>query len=301
MIHNKKNIRDFGVIPGFYCNKKCLHCGNVSNSNEKLGLTRREINLVKQTVSINLFEKLIFSGGEPTFYIDSINEIVKSCPDLKKTKIQITTNGWFAKNNLDTTLSKFLKIDVLQLSYDIFHKTELLDTDIINLKNYCKENKIYFLLSTCITNPAELLKSKVIQEKLDVPIIYQKVEAFGRAKKNKIYYKYPMFQKEVFSKKCPNIGQISYICGKGFSICCSNLVFNSNQVNNDVIHQTFEKHASSEFYKQRINMTLGEIYTQKTGEIPKAVFPSSYSSECQFCEHIVNYPQKKIYKRGVIR
>lgn len=232
-------------------------------------------------------QRLQFTGGEPTFYINEINNIIKSHPDKNNFSVLITTNGWFSntKKQITDILSKFVRITDLQLSFDKFHGSKLKLSNIRNLKDYCIESKIEFNLSMCITTPLELIEAKQIRNQLGIKIAFQKVNLSGRAKINNLSFCYPNFEKETLNKKCPGLGTMNYICGKGFSICCSNLIFNHDK--KEIYHSSISEHLNSDFFIAHENNTLGEL-AQKKGINTSQLSPS-HSSPCNLCEHIFTY------------
>ncbi len=66
------------IIPGYYCNFTCAHCATNSGPNKTIHLNANELEIIKQNINDYLFEKIIFSGGEPTFYINKINTILSN-------------------------------------------------------------------------------------------------------------------------------------------------------------------------------------------------------------------------------
>lgn len=129
-------------------------------------------------------QKNHFYGGEPTFEIEAINEIIKAHPQRENLNVQITTNGWFARNSERTNLilSQFVQINHLQLSFDNYHDNQLTEKEIQRLFDFCKSKKISTNISVTIENPGELLEIAIPLKNISTNIVFQKIEASGRAK-----------------------------------------------------------------------------------------------------------------------
>ena len=119
---------------------------------------------------------------------------------------------------------------------------------------------------------------------------YQKVEPAGRAKETNSGYEYKVFEPEVLKKSCPNKGSISYICGKGFSICCSSVIFNRKafkKVGSEVSHQSGTSHMQSDFYKAVTESSFEKLAESKGLSLASLNLEASDSSECSLCEKIM--------------
>jgi hypothetical protein len=67
---------------------------------------------------------------------------------------------------------------------------------------------------------------------------------------NNVYCKKLIFDPKLLYKKCPNSGKIKFSPGKGFSICCSYLMYNPNpKVINNVSNKDLDLYLKSSFYK----------------------------------------------------
>lgn len=287
----QKGIKVFHVQPGLQCNLSCSHCANNSGPNEKLRLSPSELESIKAAIERFVPENLLFTGGEPTLHIPEINAVIAAHPKLHEAKVLLTTNGWFTKSDDDIakTLGQFMQLDEVLLSYDRFHGSKVKHDDILRLKDYCSNNNQEFSVSVCISNPVELIWAQELKQKIQVPVIFQRVTASGRAKTNNKAFQYFHFEKEVLEKKCPNLGTISYICGKGFSVCCSSLIFNSNM--RDIYHDTVEGHMESPFYQKISKNNFGELLAGK--EMSLTVLEPKHSDPCSLCE-LVNADELRL-------
>lgn len=271
------------IMPGLRCNLSCAHCLNSSGPNERLQLTALEIEKIKKAIRRLQPRRLQFTGGEPTFYIDLINDLSSSHPDVEATEIMLTSNGWYSKSDqeIESVLSRLNKITHLQISFDAFHRGGISRECLMRLINYCKLQNIKINVSVCLREPLDLLNIQSALEGLDLSIAFQKVDAVGRAKKNKKAFLFPAFEASVFDKVCPNLGTLTYIAGRGFSTCCSNLLFNHPKFPS--AHQTETEHFNSPFFLRISTKTIGEI-----AGIPKSGHPDllpEFSSPCRLCEY----------------
>lgn len=276
-------IETIHVMPGLLCNFYCTHCVNDSGPKRTEIVSEEEIIKISNEIRVYSPKKIIFTGGEPTLHLDIVNRLISSHPSLDDVKIFITTNGWFSKSeeSITATLNKFVKISHLQLSFDAFHGSKVSVDDIKRLRDNVRMKNIEFNISMCISNPLDLIAANKLQKDLGEVVIFQKVDATGRAKSNNLNFKYPTFENGSLNKKCPNIGQISYIVNKGFSVCCSNLIFN-NQTSKKIYHQSITEHLNSDFYSKLENKSFGEILAERSIDVER--LPAEYSSPCRLCE-----------------
>ena len=290
-IFDKHNLELLHVVPGYFCNLSCDHCGTNSGPHNKSKLLQQEISELRQQLETDPPPTLLFSGGEPTFHIEIINDLILSAQKKRSPKIIITTNGWFSYSpeSISKTLEKFEQIDSIQLSFDLFHGNTLTPVNALYLSDYCKRKKINFNISVCVSRPLDVILAKKIFKNKNIPINFQKVESSGRAKDKGVYYKYNLFSKSVLNKKCPNLGQISYISGKGYSVCCSNLVFNKQ--NKIYWHNKIEDHISSPFYQNLNKNTFKDILEKK--KIDLSLLTNEISTPCSVCEFAHSYEENQ--------
>lgn len=285
MVNSELSMEILHVMPGYLCNLSCSHCVNDSGPRQTTRLSQIEIAKAKEVIKTHSPRRLIFTGGEPTLHIDLVNELLLSHPNIESANILLTTNGWFSKSPelLRNTIEKLLKVSGLQLSYDTFHGSKLSIDDVVRLKTFCLEREIQFNISICISSPLELIEANKIQRAIGAQVIFQKVEASGRAKTSGGSYKYLSFQASVFDLKCPNLGSITCIPQKGFSVCCSNLIFNRLKTDN-FAHPTLEEHTSSDFYKEICSKTFGQMLESRG--LASEHFDPEFSAPCRMCEYI---------------
>ncbi|HAH31176.1 MAG TPA: hypothetical protein DCL44_02560 [Elusimicrobia bacterium] len=277
-------LKELGINLGYRCNFRCAHCSVIEDPRIKLSAS--EVNLLAKIIEGHKFRSLLFVGGEPTLYIDIANDILSKAGDLSRTSVRITTNGHFAnsKCNAIKTLASFVKLDRVQLSYDKFHSKFLPLANIRNLFYACKALKKKFNVTTVLENPMDILLLEKIKRAGKFTVGIQKVLPIGRAKTNHINHPYPSLDQKVLRKHCPNRSKIMYFCGRGFSTCCSSLVFNSRE--KDMIHPTIERHLNSKFYKTAVLSNFGR-FARKLGVSTKDLRPE-HSAPCTLCEFLFN-------------
>ncbi len=275
------SIKELGVVVGYRCNFKCAHC--CTGHNKSQGLTAKEKLTVISAINRYTPRTILFVGGETTLYIDSINEILSAAQGLSGSVIKVTTNGYFARtvaSALDV-LDSFKKLDWIQLSYDRFHAEFLPFENIKNLYLACKKRGVKFCVINTIGSPLDLVGLKKIRDVGDFKVLINKAMGVGEAARNGIEYVYPSFDRSVLKRSCPVRDKIIYVCGRGFSVCCSNLTFETDL---PIAHASVALHKRSRIYRLISGMTLGQLLN-KSG-LPASQLPPRFSAECPLCEYI---------------
>ena len=277
-----RKISEFCITVGYSCNFSCAHCG--VSLKRGLALSAREDRLLIRTILEHKFGSLLFVGGEPTLYIEKINAILDGIAGKTEPRIIITTNGHFARteDSAIRTLSAFNRLHSVQLSYDKFHKKFLPFQNIKNIYSACKKLKMDFRVLLSIESPLELVIVKELRKAGDFSVAVQKVHSIGEAAKNKITPLYPSFDSSVLRKKCPNRTKLIYMCGEGFTTCCSYLAFQKDPSN--YVHKTLEAHLKSLFYSDISHFTFSSLMGKF--KIPAAGLLPEHSEPCNLCRHI---------------
>jgi hypothetical protein len=246
-------------------------------------LSAAEKNLVTDSVLKHGIKQILFIGGEPTLYIPDMQDIISRL-DGADIEFRMTTNGHFAKSKdaASKVLSSIPRLAAVNLSCDRQHEKFLPEANIQNLFSACRELGIVFRVVLALSSPLDLVLLKKLREVGRFPIMPQKMLPMGAAKKNNLGYKHPSFDKRVLSRVCPNRKVLVYMCGQGFTVCCSSLAFNSKS--GRVVHPTLVQHLSSDFYKLITKHTLGRV-AEKLGVSDMKMLPE-YSSPCVLCEQL---------------
>lgn len=284
------DISKLGIVVGTVCNFSCGHC-LIRKEDRRARLAPEEIQLLRGTVAEYHPKSLLFTGGEPTFCIKEINEIISSHPRPENLKVTLTTNGYFAgtASSAKKVLSSFSRLTHVQLSYDAFHKVFLPLSKAKNLYAACAESKIDFSAILTMASPLDLVLVKQLRSLGRFKIGVQKVANIGEAKRNGIRFAFPCFDKKVLSKYCPSRNSLGYICGRGFSICCAELAFNTSMPG--VFHPTLEEHRASPLYRLMRKHNFSEL--MKILRVPKKSLLPDHSSECVLCDHIFRNARRK--------
>ncbi|MDP2866116.1 MAG: radical SAM protein [Elusimicrobiota bacterium] len=285
---NGRRLKKLGISIGTRCNFLCSHC-MFSGKSWAVDLQPEEIKVLQAEIQKYAPRELLFTGGEPTLYIDTINKLISAHPSPHATKISVTTNGHFADtlSSAKKVLKSFSFINRLQLSYDKFHGKFLPMRKVGLLYEACRGMGLRFGVLMAIQSPLDIVSLKELRQIGEFDIILQKILPQGKAKNNRVDYKYPEFDKSVLGKRCPNLGRIIYAPGKGFSVCCCSLVL--SQLKTKVAHVTIEKHFGSEFYKAISSFTFGEMVGPL--DLSNVNFDPKLSSECSMCEYVFRkYP-----------
>lgn len=275
-------LKELGINLGYRCNFKCSHCSITEDPNLKL--SREEVLQLAKVIKRYRPPSILLVGGEPVLYTDIANDILRKAGSLSGTSIRMITNGAFALSKAAAveTLSGFHKLDSLLISYDKFHAKFLPFDNIRNLFLACRKLGIGFGVACAIESPMELVLVEKIKKAGRFKVYVQRVLPIGNARKNKISYPYQSFDSGVLGKSCPNAGKIMYFCGRGFSVCCSTLLFNAP--NKFMIHGTVSGHRNSRFYRKIVRSNFGEFAAElglKTSEL----LPE-HSVQCNLCEYL---------------
>jgi len=270
-------VSELVVSLGYRCNFSCAHCC-VSDKKETR-LSREELELIPRTINEYKIKSLLFIGGEPTLYIPDINHIlskVRTDPEVR-----ITTNGHFAKSRsaAESVLSSILRLSGVNLSYDSFHARFMPMAKVKALYSACKEKGLDLLVLSALRSPLDLVFVKKFQEVGKIQVKIQKLLPYGNAKKNNIGFRYPSFDKRVLSRYCPNKDRIIYLCGEGFTSCCSSLVFDCNS--RRFFGPTLKGYLKSNFYKLISKKTFGEM--RRDFKLDDLAFSPEHSSPCGIC------------------
>ncbi len=235
--------------------------------------------LVSDTINKYKVRSLLFIGGEPTLYIPDINSIVSKLETSPK--IWITTNGYFAKSRSAalSILSSIPRLSGVNLSYDSFHAKFMTMEKVKVLYSACKEKGLDFLVLSALRSPMDLLFIKKFRGVGKLRIKIQKLLPYGNAKRNNICFQYPSFDKSVLSQFCPNKNKIIYLCGEGFTSCCSSLVFDHKS--RRFLKPTLKGYLNSAFYKLVAKKSFGEI--REIFKLDDLDFSPEHSSPCAMC------------------
>lgn len=278
-------LRRLGIVVGTRCNFDCKHC-LLDKETRNLSLSGKEKRMLAGVVREYAPPDLSFTGGETTLYIDDINEIAAAHPYPNKLNLGIVTNGGFASSvpAAKRVLASIGGLTQVQMSYDKFHAEFVPWSHIGTLYRACREMGVGFRVITTLQSPLDLGIVAEIGKEGDFKIGVQKVCGIGEAGKNRVEFRHFAFDRKVLRKFCPNRTQIAYQCGRGFSICCANLIFNGKDPGKWCLHKTPAAHMDSPFYKLMRSASFGRLV--KDFGLDHGKLSPEHSSECALCEHI---------------
>lgn len=276
-------FKQLGIIVGTKCNFRCAHCALEDREKDR-DLGAKEIRILKGAIFQYAPRELLFTGGEPTFYIPLINELISAHPAPHKCRVIITTNGHFAGSvsSARKVLASFAALNNVQVSYDKFHNKFLPLRKVKNLYTACKEMHLKFLALFAIQSPLDLPLMAELSRVGRFKIGVQKVIPHGQAKKNKLGFIHAVFDRKVLAKKCPNLGRLAYTRGKGFSVCCSDLLRLKSKT--QFAHPTIKEHLASDFYKLMARHSFRRLL--QLSRLSTAQLKPEHSDECVLCKHI---------------
>lgn len=272
------------VLPGFKCGFRCAHCAVGPELAAEGRLSRDEIRLLQRTIAEIRPSALTFAGGEPTYYADDINELVSAHPAPESLTVRLTTNGQFAQDKARAlgVLRSFKKLDQVQLSYDRFHEDFFPFQKVRHVADACKELPVGFGVLLAVSSPLDLELAGRLRALGDFPITVQKVLPIGDARTNGVAFRHLEFDPKVLAAHCPNRGQVTYICGRGFTICCSSLAFNGAR--RGVVHPALAEHLESPLYRSMMTHDFSGLLA-RAGIESDSLGPEM-SEACTLCEHI---------------
>ena len=218
-----------------------------------------EISKIIAAADLYKIRHIHFVGGETTFYIAEIRKILDGIADRNKLRVRITTNGHFATTQklAIETLSSIPKLKYVQLSYDKFHAKFLSVANVRNLYAACKKLELNFGVLAALQSATDITVAKQLSKIGDFTITMLPVLPAGAAKKNNVSFSYPSFNGKVLLKRCPSRNVIVYLCGQGFTNCCSSLAFNSNH--KGLIFQSIEELLASSFHELISRHSMGAL------------------------------------------
>lgn len=286
MATSKGKQKNLTVLVGYRCNFRCSHC--IVAGKEQRELSNQEVSMLRGLLVSFKPEALLFIGGEPTLYIEKINTVLLGGIVAPETVVVITTNGHFASSlsSAISTLKSFSRLDSVQLSYDNFHKKYISLRHVSNLREACETLGLNFAVLISIRSPLDLVLLRELKSVgiADRQIRVQGIHLIGAAAANEIGYEYPSFNESTLARKCESLGNMVYLCGEGFTSCCSYLAF--EEQNRNYVHQTIEAHLTSKFYHLVSKYTFGELL-EMVGLSREVLLPE-HSHLCALCARIFN-------------
>lgn len=278
-----RRLPRLGIVVGTRCMFDCRHC-LIKKEERCRDLSDREKRLLHKVVATYAPRTLTFTGGESTLYVDDINYISSGHPCPEKLNLGIVTNGNFAVTAGDAkrVLGSVRFLREVQVSYDKFHAEFLPYEKLENIYRACVEMGLGFRIIVTMQSPLDLSVVAKINGLGPVKTGIQPVCNIGEAGKNGLAFEHAVFDDKILRKSCPNRTQLVYQCGKGFSVCCSNLIY--NEVYPDCLHGSPMEHFESNFYKTIRKNTFGRL-VRELGVDRSRLLPE-HSSACELCEYL---------------
>jgi hypothetical protein len=278
-----KAVNPLAVTVGTKCNIRCRHC-LVDKDLGADAISKDEIQLVVSEINKYSPDTILLTGGEPTLFIEEIQQIISGIDSSLSPKLKLITNAHFAETTAAAVkvLRSIKGLAGVIVSYDKFHAEFVTGQNIINLLDACDALKIGAGIACAIEAPMDLTFLNSIKRP-GLAISVQQILPLGHAKEHSLEYRYPFFDPGVLGKKCPNLGGMVYNCGSGFTVCCGPLA--SSPSKSRYIHGTIAEHFQSEFYSIVSERTFGEM--AELSGIKVSQFLPAHSSPCQICSLLV--------------
>jgi hypothetical protein len=112
------------------------------------------------------------------------------------------------------------------LSFDRFHGRKLGDPQPRLLAEYCKCRGIKLACIVCLSSIEDLIFAADAEREYGCFVAVQRIDGSGRAKCSGVEFNYPFFDPAVLEKTCQNSGTLSYIHGRGLTVCCGSVTTN---------------------------------------------------------------------------
>lgn len=278
-----KKIEHFLVAFSLRCNLCCAHCCNASGPQHQSVSSFDEIEKIATIIESVHPVNILFAGGESTLFIREINHLLSFLNVVPN--IILTTNGWFAESmeSIEQTLDVISRINTIQLSFDRFHGKRIGDPEPSLLKKYCSKKDIRFVCISCINSVEDTLFAAEVEKYYDVSVGIQKIDASGRAKSTNVEFKYPYFDSSVLDTRCPNSNTLSFIHGKGLTVCCGNSASNLELL--DIYSNDYKALQNLKLYKEVTERTMRERLSDIN--IDANLLSERMSSSCNLCEFIL--------------
>ncbi len=285
----KTAVDPLGISVGTACNIRCRHCLVDKNLGTN-GISGRDIKILLTEIRKYKPKTIVFTGGEPTLFLEEINTIVSKTAGKRTRIVKLITNGYFAKSVSEAlcVLKAVPDLTSVVMSYDRFHAQFVPKECVINLSLACKSAGLGFGIMTAVSSPLDATFVARLGLK-GVKISVQKVLPIGKAEHKGLEYLYPEFDRGVLNRKCPNLGGMIYNSGRGFTICCGSMASMPGAVY--CSHRSVAEHRRSRFNKLLTRHTFGELL--KMASVSETCLMPKHSAPCEICRLVV----PKLFKK----
>ena len=276
--------RELNLFTADLCNFACSHCiANADAKANKFRLSRAEVIRIASSINADPnVSHVHFVGGEPTLQLRMI-ELIQSLI-IRPIHYAMTTNGWFSKNP-ESILGR-IKLDEIRVSYDEYHAEFIESQQIDNLLKHCVQRGLKTALKLTIKSAADIAKNSWMLSP-GVELLVSRFESTGKARKLKEQMKKDF---SFWDKRCPSFRDSStqieaavFFPGKGFTPCCSSLVFNESGNDDFVFSKSQEDYWQHNQLKKTVSNSFRTIAVKAGIDIENL----EVSSACQACELII--------------
>lgn len=301
--------RSLTIIINDRCPLRCRHCCFSRKYKHTAKLTKNELReVIRTAVSTEIFEKIIFTGGEPSLVPNLLSAGIQECQSGGVQCAVLTAPIW--AKNLDSArhfLAKLPMFDTLILSCDRYH-LELLD--IIHYQNAistARERgiKVYMISSYSVQEERlELLKE--ISHLLDQiqGIAFQSILPIGdaAAAKNIIPFTGTRIENSMdlyrLNRSC-TIGSSVITPEKEVNACCwaayidgSPFRYNGQYNLKDAFDAMENDYSFSGFIDTGL---LGHLSEEGAEIVTEAVKGMTFVNECHLCLYLMSEPNRGIW------
>ncbi len=296
------------------CNFVCEHC---SVRNSPYGRYTITLNVLKKFIdeltSIPSVKVVVFTGGEPTLYLDELLHGIEYA-HKKGFITRLVTNAWWARTYEEAR--KFLKmlreygLDEISTSFDDFHAKFIKIENIANLVKAALENSLRVAIGVARLSDShydvEKIK-KILSEKvglsvteLEDKVVFIEDQPTPVGEAAKLYStKFDKFEHNNVKCElgCINIGRVLTLLPNGdIKVCCGHVIF--QQENDPFLLGNIVNERLTEMVK-KAQQTLFYWWLHFLGPrkiLEKIGIRESYVSLCHACEAIIRKYANLVYE-----
>lgn len=157
-----------GIILTDKCPAGCRHCISDNSLSPSIPIPKKLLlERVDKTSELNLFEKVIITGGEPFYELKKLLELVRHISECKL-KPSVVTGAWWASSleKCRRVLAALKKAGLysIALSADRYHQEKIPITNLANALNATNELELQYTL--VLTGTSDREKDKQYEDKL---------------------------------------------------------------------------------------------------------------------------------------
>jgi len=258
--------------------------------------------VIDEAYDIPSFQVIVFSGGEPTIFLDHLKLGIKHASELGFI-VRMVTNAWWAKNYEEAKVFleelTSLGLKELNISYDDFHLEYLKkfggEQNVINAVKAALDTDLKVIIA--ITKlPNSKITSSYIRNMLSkeniksVEFIEDFIAPLGRARNLRRHLK---IKSDNISMGCRDIGTSIAIYPNGEIVACCGHIFSSEALDILTIGNVKRDSLVDAVKKMQRNVLYWWIYSKGPYEILKFLnIDEEIYHKCEACNLLYKYREK---------